>query len=281
MGFRGFLFGIQTEKRTHPFQRPKCERPETVEVEGFIKPSETAREARAQLAYYATKINSRQHRLHQFSLSISTDEVRFYRWNQAGVVVSRGFSYTTDSELLVDFLWRYANANDVQCGHDTTVSPATKEEKALAHQKLVPWAQKGIEHTVLKIRVFNSTTNTHVDVVTWLSLQERNSVVGRASRGYPCVELSTKKVTFLKDYWRDIATTPESQTIKTLDDVGVIRHPYKLHEIQDNIESFIYVELYHGSLTNSYFNYSPRSSTEIISRPAASPPVVASLKSHP
>ncbi|KAJ7588510.1 hypothetical protein C8J56DRAFT_710235, partial [Mycena floridula] len=60
-----------------------------------------------QLAYYPTKINSRQHRLHQFSLSISTDKVRFYRWNQAGVVVSRGFSYTTDSELLVDFLWRY------------------------------------------------------------------------------------------------------------------------------------------------------------------------------
>ncbi|KAJ7585166.1 hypothetical protein C8J56DRAFT_892821 [Mycena floridula] len=209
---------LKLNREHHPFLDPIPGTGEYTDREKteFVSEDIEHKNVRGQLISYATELNSRQNRLHQFSLYISNDEVRFYRWDQAGVIVSEGFSYAQNSELLVEFLWRFSHLSPKDQGSDPTISAPTDDEEKLAKSKLAAWEVKGLERAVWKVHVEDPETKKRHDVLIWHALSERDSVVGRGTRGYPCVDIESGNVMFLKDYWRDHSTVAESLTIKLL-----------------------------------------------------------------
>lgn len=84
---------------------------------------------RGEIAMHAAELCARQFRIHCFSISIYGTKVRFFRWDRAGVVISKSFDILEHPELLSLFLRGYANATDTQRGYDTSVTKATKEEE--------------------------------------------------------------------------------------------------------------------------------------------------------
>ncbi|KAJ8519091.1 hypothetical protein ONZ45_g3920 [Pleurotus djamor] len=107
---------------------------------------------RGQLAMYASEICSRQHRTHLYMLYFFHPFVRILRWDRSGVIVTERLKYTEDCTSLITFLWRYTQLNDVERGHDPTVSLATDEEAKLARKLLKDWAPSK-PRDVLKIQV--------------------------------------------------------------------------------------------------------------------------------
>lgn len=81
-----------------------------------------------QIASYAMAILSRQYRTHCFSIGVFGSKARFYRWDRAGVVISRAFDYK-EKPLLSEFARRYCQATDAQRGLDLSVCKATEEEE--------------------------------------------------------------------------------------------------------------------------------------------------------
>lgn len=82
-----------------------------------------------EIAISAAELCARQHRTHCFSISIYGTTARLFRWDRAGVIVTRSFDLLEKPEILCLFVWRYSRATDVQRGYDTTVSKATHEEE--------------------------------------------------------------------------------------------------------------------------------------------------------
>ena len=84
---------------------------------------------RGEAAVYTGELCARQFRTHCFSVSIYGTQVRLFRWDRAGVIISEAFDILKNPELLCLFMWRYANATDAQRGYDTSVTRASKEEE--------------------------------------------------------------------------------------------------------------------------------------------------------
>lgn len=91
---------------------------------------ETRQNNIGQIATYAAELCARQHRTHCFSISIYGTTVRLFRWDRAGVIISRSFDLHERPELLCLFAWRYCHATDAQRGFDVTVTKATREEES-------------------------------------------------------------------------------------------------------------------------------------------------------
>ena len=85
--------------------------------------------ALGQNAHYAHVVLTRQFRIRAFSLTISGTTARIMCWDRSGVLVTEAFNYKKNPHILIDFVWRFVKANELQQGFDpTAVAVDSKED---------------------------------------------------------------------------------------------------------------------------------------------------------
>lgn len=130
-GFVEVFFEVKTyPAKNHQFHDPEVGK--DILSHKFIRDDDskgTIAHNLGQIASYAAEVCARQHRTHCFSISIYGTTARFFRWDRAGVIVSREFDIRKQPEILCRFAWRYSHATDAQRGFDTTVTKATQQEE--------------------------------------------------------------------------------------------------------------------------------------------------------
>jgi Fungal protein kinase len=216
-------FEFKPKGSTDPFRDPKPDiSPEERLAWQFVSDSQSSQHCRGQLATYATEWCTRQHRVFAFSVFIYDPYVRFIRWDRSGIVVTERFNFRTNSQPLVDFLWRFVHLTDVQRGRDNTVREATAEEIQLAHEHLTQW--KNVKERPV-IVFYIQDGDIRREFIGWGSMADAESLLGRATRAYPVYEKASGEIRFLKDSWRAASLEQESQTLRTLNAAGVRNVP--------------------------------------------------------
>ncbi|KAF4607773.1 hypothetical protein EYR40_000108 [Pleurotus pulmonarius] len=208
----------------------------------FELESDTAQQARDQLATYAVGFCSRQHRTHLFFVYLFYPYARFIRFDRAGALVSERFKFTNDCTPLIRFFSRFSKMTPAQRGYDPTVHVADELETKLARERLKEWAPDSkYERPVFKMEVHddpkglgdNDTKKPNPRTfLVWGALADPESPLGRATRGYPALEVThgldqakEAPIMLLKEQWRSIALRPEIITLQELKDKGVKHVP--------------------------------------------------------
>ena len=87
------------------------------------QPSADSRaKARGQLIEYADRVFAYQHRTAVFSFIVFGQELRFMRWDRAGVFVTEKVDYVKDTHTFVELLLGFLVLDDAGQGIDTTVT---------------------------------------------------------------------------------------------------------------------------------------------------------------
>jgi hypothetical protein len=101
------------------------------------------RQALGQIISYAAEIIACQHRTHLFTvLAIGESQFRLFRWDSAGVVVTR---LESDPVLLEDFFRRFNSASPAQRGLDPSVRWATADEEAIFKENVTAFGRDELE----------------------------------------------------------------------------------------------------------------------------------------
>ncbi|TFK88499.1 hypothetical protein K466DRAFT_598575 [Polyporus arcularius HHB13444] len=194
---------------------------------------------------YATEIFARQFRVFLFSVSMSGSRARLIRWDRSGCVVSESFDIREQPEFLCEFLWRFSQGSQASRGHDVTIEPALLDEEIIFHTLVREQTgfQLGVQDAELDAAVLRHYTPGKVWAVYVLTQDAVGeepralryiisrpvvspvSLDGHATRGYWAVEISTRRVVFLKDTWRHRAPALEGDTLRTLAAAGVRNIP--------------------------------------------------------
>ncbi|KAK7457224.1 hypothetical protein VKT23_010526 [Stygiomarasmius scandens] len=193
----------------------------------FERDSISGRRIRGQLIAYAVSQFAHQFRTHVFMVFICKHTARLIRWDRAGAVVTKAFSYTS-TPYLADFYSRYTRATPQARGHDTTVqrTDSTDENasKARAELRLDP------SLPIFKFKVWDDPKNTiweDKEAEQVKEKQERThffygsepifsavqSVNGRCTRVFEVFDPESGKCVTLKDSWRvaSAAIKPEGK----------------------------------------------------------------------
>ncbi|KAJ8701034.1 hypothetical protein PTI98_004000 [Pleurotus ostreatus] len=215
----------------------------------FESETNDAQDVRGQLATYATEYCARQHRTHLFLVYIYYPHVRFIRFDRCGALVSRKFDLSEDCTPLIRFYSRFSKMTDTQRGYDPTVTLASDDETKLAQDRLKAWKPKHVR-PVFKMDVYDDNVEEEVEdndkvqiktevcaddinvgaetlqaadenvkktpkprkFLVWGSLADPESPLGRATRGYPALEVTDglekakdAPIMFLKEQWRSKA----------------------------------------------------------------------------
>jgi len=185
-------------------------RDETVDAGSTIeRRSIDGENTRGQCALYAANQLAYQHRLFAFSLVICGRRVRFIRWDREGAVVSAGVDCSTNSGLVIEFLQRFNQMTAEQRGLDPTATPATPEEIEAFESAVAKVEIESLKRSVgahaayprfrLEIRDANDEVSQYI---VGKALDYNLGIVGRCTRGYLALDLSTDQPVFLKDMWR-------------------------------------------------------------------------------
>jgi len=173
--------------------------------------------ALGQNAHYAHTIQTHQFRTCVFSLSISGSKARILRWERSGVLVTEAFDYKADSQILVDFVWRFVQAKDYQQGFDLTAATVdSKEDRDLFREAISSHVQLqlGLDpETDEKELLEEIDKHCYPGAITrlkiggpnvWVSrpLWQSHAIFGRCTAGYRGVLCDTREVVFVKDVWR-------------------------------------------------------------------------------
>lgn len=183
--------------------------------------------ARGQLVTYAVEICARQHRTHLFLVYIYFPYARLIRFDRSGALVSERFDFTKDCTPLNRFFSRFCRMDDIAMGYDPTVHVASEAEAKFARKHLAAWAPNSkLERSVFKMDVHDDQSGQVRQFLVWGSLADPESPLGRATRGYPAMEvtnglLDDTKPMFLKEQWRSLALCPEIETIQKMNKAGV------------------------------------------------------------
>jgi hypothetical protein len=164
---------------------------------------------RGQCLLYAANQLAYQHRLFAFSLVICGKKARFIRWDREGVVVSAGIDCSQRHDLVIEFLQRFNQMTAEQRGLDPTAVPATPEEIEMFESAVAKVEIESLKRTVgdqkiyprfrLEVRGANDSVSYYI---VGKALDYNLGVVGRCTRGFLALDLSTKECVFLKDMWR-------------------------------------------------------------------------------
>jgi len=163
---------------------------------------------RGQCLLYAANQLAYQHRLFAFSLVVCGKKARFIRWDREGVVVSAEVDCSQRPDLVVKFLQRFNQLTAEQCGLDPTAVPATPEEietfeSAVAKIEIEPLKSSvGDQNIYPRFRLEVRGSSDVSYYIVGKAMDYDLGVVGRCTRGYLALDLSTKKCVFLKDMWR-------------------------------------------------------------------------------
>ena len=164
---------------------------------------------RGQCALYAANQLAYQHRVFAFSLVVCGERARFIRWDREGAVVSAGIDCSKDHNLVIEFLQRFNQMTPEQRGLDPTATPATPGEI-----EAFRYAITNVGAESLKLSVGNQATYPRYRLeicdaggevsryIVGKALDYNLGVVGRCTRGYLALDLSTNQPVFIKDMWR-------------------------------------------------------------------------------
>ncbi|KAG1823059.1 hypothetical protein EV424DRAFT_1538710 [Suillus variegatus] len=169
-----------------------------------------------QITSYATAQLGAQYRTHIFSVLVIRNRARIIRWDREGAIVTDAFDYSCEPHL-ADFFYRFARASPALRGVDTSVTPASDEDAALARTAL---------DLTTTTRMFKVAVpqDPAVEDCDWLTLIIPQPVakglplVGRWTRTCPAFDILNNKVVMFKDSWRvsikDVL--PEGETYRLL-----------------------------------------------------------------
>ncbi|KAK7442981.1 hypothetical protein VKT23_015925 [Stygiomarasmius scandens] len=182
----------------------------------FERDSISGRRIRGQLIAYAVSQFAHQFRTHVFMVFIRRDTARLIRWDRAGAVVTKSFSYTKTPHL-ADFYSRYTRATPQARGHDTTVQRANSTDgntsKAREKLRLDP------SLPIFKFKVWDDPKNIIWEDEEAAKVEEEQertrlfygskplfsavqSVNGRCTRVFEVFDPESGKCVTLKDSWR-------------------------------------------------------------------------------
>ncbi|KAJ8697062.1 hypothetical protein PTI98_006870 [Pleurotus ostreatus] len=212
-------------------------------------PEMTSTLIRGRLANHATEICRRQHRTHLYMVYVFHPFIRFIRWDRAGAIISQRVNYIEDCTPLVHFLSLFGRLDRAGKGFDPTVQVAPETEAGEAKKYLERWAPR-TDQPVFKMDVPSAKGHRTRKFLVWGAIADPESPFGRATRGYPGVEVIDGVVSstpmFLKEQWRDVASRLETVTLQELNDKGVKHVPTlvcggdlpgqetKTHEVNDS-----------------------------------------------
>ncbi len=203
-------------------------------------------QALGQHATHVSEIFARQFRVFFFSVSVSGSCARFLRWDRSGCVVSERFDIRKQPELLCDFLWRFSQTSNAGRGHDMTVQVASPAEEATFHELIqlqvglqlnlegADLAQAVLQHyvpgKVLAVHVLtqdvSEETPRALRYIVSRPVVSSLSLAGRGTRGFWAVDISSRRVLFLKDTWRYRSTDGlEGEILQRLRAAGVRNIP--------------------------------------------------------
>lgn len=161
----------------------------------FHKGSKVARDTLGQITSYAAAQLGVQLRTHIFSVFILLDTARLIRWDRSGAIVTEAIKYN-ESDLLMEFLFRYSKAPAAMRGKDTSVSIPINEELIAARDAL----QSKQQDSLIKLSIPDATGDRYFIAPT--PKVTLYTPPGRATRGFKAYDILEKKVVFLKDSWR-------------------------------------------------------------------------------
>ncbi|KAH9946414.1 uncharacterized protein BXZ73DRAFT_37757 [Epithele typhae] len=190
---------------------------------------------------YVSEIFARQQRVFLFTIVMYGSLTRILRWDRSGCVVSEAFDVADDAAGLCNFLLRFSSASDAGRGHDTSVAQATSTDETLFANAIREYVRSQITDSEdLEQAVQQRYSPRHVyatHILRRLSpLCEENtrkrlfsrpaanssSVTGRGTRGYWALDVSSGKIVFLKDTWRDsLLAEVEGDILQQLHEAGV------------------------------------------------------------
>ena len=210
---------------------------------------------RGQCLLYAANQLAYQHRLFAFSLVICGKKARFIRWDREGVIVSAGIDGSQRHDLIIEFLQRFNQLTAEQRGLDPTAVPATPREietfeSAVAKIEIETLKRSvGDRKTYPRFRLEVRGSSDVSYYIVGKALDYNLGVVGRCTRGYLALDLSTKECVFLKDMWRpDVpGIEPEHVWYEKLAEAKV-PHLVRFKHASDVIPSTPPVT-YHGMVT--------------------------------
>lgn len=167
-----------------------------------------------------------QHRPFSYSVYIKKTNARLLRWDGSAVVVTRAFSYV-HTPYLAEFLYRFSFFSPARRGFDIRFQPATEYDRELVRLHLKP--QEGVPRrqvAVLTLPVLQASdngTDTTADheILAWHPVVNRNSMVGRGTRGFICWDKTAGCRVFYKDGRRPEKHIPEAHTLRILNKAGV------------------------------------------------------------
>ena len=166
-------------------------------------------DTRGQCLLYAANQLAYQHRLFAFSLVICGKKARFIRWDREGVIVSAGIDCSQRHDLVIEFLQRFNQMTAEQRGLDPTAVLATPEEIEMFESAVGKVKIESLKHTIgarethprFRLEVHGTGDSVSYYIVG-KALDYNLGVIGRCTRGYLALDLSSKGCVFLKDMWR-------------------------------------------------------------------------------
>jgi hypothetical protein len=198
---------VEFEKagKSDPFRDP--EDPLHPKTDGFRfeDDSDDAQLVRGQLASYAAAHVGCQFRVHIFCVLVCGRYARFIRWDRDGAVVTRRFNYIKEPHLLAGFFWRYNHLDRRRQGYDTSVSSVTQEDIQEIQDFESRLRKDNPAHREFRILMVPDRGKPQVEkrfVISFPPKYEAGSPFGRATRPMLAFDMETRKIVFLKDYWR-------------------------------------------------------------------------------
>lgn len=165
-------------------------------------------------------IGDYQHRVHFFQLLIFGRRARFLRWDYSATIVSRSFDYIANSEILIQFFYRFARLTPTQMGLDERYTIPSLAEQELAKKTLCQWIVPTDRRSVVKLTVEDVHGKRH-ELLAWHHFLDRKTILGRTNRASFVYNLTLDAVMFYKEGWRLETLTPEATTLRTLNDANV------------------------------------------------------------
>ncbi|KAI0685723.1 hypothetical protein BC835DRAFT_495574 [Cytidiella melzeri] len=196
---------------------------------GLLRDTRLGREAQEQLEELVATLMARQHRTFVFVLYICRDMARVTRWDRNGCIVSTPIAF----ETLLGFVSRLALLSSEELGYDRTAKLATpKELEELRSYKLKnPYAAERAKeildnqllYPVYKVACPNVDASGMGVYFIGKHIAASYSPTGRATKGYVAFNQQSKRLCFLKDYWRPISSKipKELDVYKKLKAAGV------------------------------------------------------------
>ena len=201
---------------------------------------ESGKRTRKRITTTAAALLARQQRTFAFSLLICGSHARFIRWDRAGAIVTRHFDYHRHPRLLAEFFWRFGQLSAALRGHDPTAHLVGAAERTRFRLAISSYAESLADRQIPKLQdacdptypcyriTVTGTDGTSRDYLLQRPISSPSSPVGRSTRGYFALDLTSNEIVFLKDYWRptDSARPPEADVYDALRQSSIPHLPH-------------------------------------------------------